>query len=576
VYVKGLTCRQATNEEDALNMLFEGERNRTIAEHSLNKHSSRSHCIFTITVEARSHSKSSSEYTVSRLNLVDLAGSERLSKTRPSGGVEKEAMHMNRSLSFLEQVIVAMNDSGRQHVPFRQSKLTHFLRDSLGGNSHIVLIANVWGEAEQLQETISTLRFATRVRRVQTNPVKNTLKDPQLLLKEYEREIASLKEELSMHNTMLNSRPVSYDTLSELEVEEIRQLVESYLNGTLTDIELVSVKQVKEVFAQFKAIALSRDGGVQSSEGRGTSGKTEPVPHSASRTKRESKVQSGDGPVAETAGETEGVGLGLGIAPASLKHPTSSAVAVRKSKVASKTDTKSKESKLGTKRTESPAPSLAADEEGAPSEIGSQSTRPSTPPPKEEAFEEFKRQRGSEINQVFLDNKATLIRKKKEVIELSATVNTIKKKIDELDKSLSETTEWREGVRSEDGDSGEIVMEEWQFNAHSQLKELKVSYRQHHKNLQSLQEELEYCSQYVSESRRKLVEEFEIWYNTAFVGDPTLHLHDGKEIQAKGDDREFDELQEQLSKEPSAAFYTAQLRTQKRGYQKATRQVTVM
>ncbi|CAI8011345.1 Kinesin-like protein KIF9 [Geodia barretti] len=209
-----------------------------------------------------------------------------------------------------------------------------------------------------------------------------------------------------MHNTMLNRRSVSYDTLSELEVEEIRQQVESFLNGTLPDIELVSVKQVKEVFEQFKAITLSRDGGVQSSsEGRGTSGKTEPVPHSASRTKRESKVQSGAGVVAETAGETEGVGLGLGIAPASLKHPTSAAVAVRKSKVASKTDTKSKESKLSTKRTESPAPSLAADEEGAPSEIGGQSTRPSTPPPKEEAFEEFKRQRGSEINQVFLDNK---------------------------------------------------------------------------------------------------------------------------------------------------------------------------
>ncbi|CAI8011347.1 Kinesin-like protein KIF9 [Geodia barretti] len=383
-----------------------------------------------------------------------------------------------------------------------------------------------------------------------------------------------------MHNTMLNRRSVSYDTLSELEVEEIRQQVESFLNGTLPDIELVSVKQVKEVFEQFKAITLSRDGGVQSSsEGRGTSGKTEPVPHSASRTKRESKVQSGAGVVAETAGETEGVGLGLGIAPASLKHPTSAAVAVRKSKVASKTDTKSKESKLSTKRTESPAPSLAADEEGAPSEIGGQSTRPSTPPPKEEAFEEFKRQRGSEINQVFLDNKATLSRKKKEVIELSATINTIKKKVDELDKSLAETTEWREGgegVRSEDGDSGEIVMEEWQFNAHSKLKELKVSYRQHYKNLQSLQEEVEYCSHYVSQSRRKLVDEFETWYNTAFIGDPANHLHDGKEIQAKGDDREFDELQEQLSKEPSSAFYTAQLRTQKRGYQKATRQVTVM
>ena len=81
VYVKGLSYRIANNEEEALNLLFEGETNRTIGQHVLNKQSSRSHCIFTVLVECRSMLATDEKYTVSKLNLVDLAGSERLAKT---------------------------------------------------------------------------------------------------------------------------------------------------------------------------------------------------------------------------------------------------------------------------------------------------------------------------------------------------------------------------------------------------------------------------------------------------------------------------------------------------------------
>ncbi len=81
IYVKGLSYRIANSEEDALNLLFEGETNRTIGQHILNKQSSRSHCIFTILIECRSILSSDDKYTASKLNLVDLAGSERLAKT---------------------------------------------------------------------------------------------------------------------------------------------------------------------------------------------------------------------------------------------------------------------------------------------------------------------------------------------------------------------------------------------------------------------------------------------------------------------------------------------------------------
>jgi kinesin family protein 6/9 len=103
----------ANNEEDALNYLFEGETTRSIAEHQMNKRSSRSHCIFTVHLEARSRVESSEKVIYSKLNLVDLAGSERLSKTQSEGVTLKEAMHINRSLAYLEQVILALADKKR-------------------------------------------------------------------------------------------------------------------------------------------------------------------------------------------------------------------------------------------------------------------------------------------------------------------------------------------------------------------------------------------------------------------------------------------------------------------------------
>ncbi|XP_075276081.1 kinesin-like protein KIF9 isoform X3 [Opisthocomus hoazin] len=153
VYVKGLSIHSVSNEEDALNLLFEGETNRVIAEHALNRNSSRSHCIFTIYIESRFRVFSNIKCINSKINLIDLAGSERLSKTGSEGQVLKEATYINKSLSFLEQIVVALADPKREHIPFRQSKLTHVLKDSLGGNCNTVLVANICGEAVHVEET---------------------------------------------------------------------------------------------------------------------------------------------------------------------------------------------------------------------------------------------------------------------------------------------------------------------------------------------------------------------------------------------------------------------------------------
>lgn len=134
----------------------QGETNRSIGTHILNKESSRSHCIFTIRVESKSLTSTDEKYTLSKLNLVDLAGSERLNKTQSVGVTQKEAQYINKSLSFLEQAVIGLSDSKKNNfVQFRQCKLTHLLKDSIGGNCVTVMIANIWPEARHMEETVS-------------------------------------------------------------------------------------------------------------------------------------------------------------------------------------------------------------------------------------------------------------------------------------------------------------------------------------------------------------------------------------------------------------------------------------
>jgi kinesin family member 6/9 len=111
--------------------------------------------------------------TYSKLHLVDLAGSERTKKTETSGHQLTEARHINKSLTFLEQVVLALSDRKRDHIPYRQAMLTNFLRDSLGGNCMTVMVANVQVVRQHIEETISTLKFATRMMKVKNEASVN-------------------------------------------------------------------------------------------------------------------------------------------------------------------------------------------------------------------------------------------------------------------------------------------------------------------------------------------------------------------------------------------------------------------
>lgn len=198
IVLKGLEQHSAPTLSDALNLLFLGDTNRLYCETPMNKTSSRSHCIFTVYIEARS--TTSSTVRRSKLNLVDLAGSERVSKTGVSGTILTEAKHINLSLHFLEQVIVALSERAkglRDHIPYRNSFLTMVLRDSLGRNCKTAMLATAHVVASQVAETISTCQFAQRVAMIRQAPQVNVETDPVLLVKKLKAEVAQLKDEVA-------------------------------------------------------------------------------------------------------------------------------------------------------------------------------------------------------------------------------------------------------------------------------------------------------------------------------------------------------------------------------------------
>mmetsp|Transcript_11616 Transcript_11616/g.31666 ORF Transcript_11616/g.31666 Transcript_11616/m.31666 type:complete len:760 (+) Transcript_11616:247-2526(+) len=253
-YVRGLTLVEVKSEEEALAQYFLGEQGRSTSRHVLNNNSSRSHCVFTVHVEIRNSDAAAERAVLAKLNLVDLAGSERTKKTNATGQTLREAQSINKSLSFLEQTVTALARK-EAHVPFRQSRLTSVLRDALGGNCKTVMVANIWGEPQHLEETLSTLRFASRVRTLTTELSLAESSDPTLLLRRYERQIKELKQELAMRDALSGKARVNYDDLSDIEIREMNQLAKDFLQGRVEVEQLPteSIKRIKECYKQMRA-----------------------------------------------------------------------------------------------------------------------------------------------------------------------------------------------------------------------------------------------------------------------------------------------------------------------------------
>ncbi|XP_068656130.1 kinesin-like protein KIN-14R [Aristolochia californica] len=168
-HVPGLVEANVHNMNEVWEVLQTGTNARAVGSTNANEHSSRSHCIHCVMVKGQN--MINGESTRSKLWLVDLAGSERIAKTEVQGDRLKEAQNINRSLSALGDVISALSNKN-SHIPFRNSKLTHLLQDSLGGDSKTLMFVQMSPNENDLSETLCSLNFASRVRGIELGPAK--------------------------------------------------------------------------------------------------------------------------------------------------------------------------------------------------------------------------------------------------------------------------------------------------------------------------------------------------------------------------------------------------------------------
>ncbi|KAM4031532.1 kinesin-like protein KIF3B isoform 1-T2 [Anomaloglossus baeobatrachus] len=196
VYVKDLSSFVTKSVKEIEHVMNVGNQNRSVGATNMNEHSSRSHAIFMITIECSELGLDGENHIrVGKLNLVDLAGSERQTKTGAQGERLKEATKINLSLSALGNVISALVDGKSTHIPYRDSKLTRLLQDSLGGNAKTVMVANIGPASYNVEETLTTLRYSNRAKNIKNKPRVN--EDPKdALLREFQEEIARLKAQL--------------------------------------------------------------------------------------------------------------------------------------------------------------------------------------------------------------------------------------------------------------------------------------------------------------------------------------------------------------------------------------------
>lgn len=260
VLLKGLEAHTSSTVHEALNLLFLGDTNRLYCETPMNKSSSRSHCIFTISLEARGHG--SATVRRSKLNLVDLAGSERVGKTGVSGNLLTEAKYINLSLHFLEHVIVSLADR-RDHVPFRNSMMTMVLRDSLGGNCRTAMIATAYPTDDLFLESISTCKFAQRVAQIRQNAKVNEETDPTVVIRKLKAEVAQLKEQLAVYTK--GDQSDADRALSSDELQRCQEIVSRFLEDPDPKSQITGLggdfARIIACFAIMKTIIKAAPGG---------------------------------------------------------------------------------------------------------------------------------------------------------------------------------------------------------------------------------------------------------------------------------------------------------------------------
>ncbi|KAL4088422.1 hypothetical protein PRIC1_012844 [Phytophthora ramorum] len=517
-HLRNLSMHPVTTEEDALNLLFLGDTNRAVSETAMNLASSRSHCIFTVSLETR---KVGSEVVLrSKLHLVDLAGSERAHKTGAKGQLLREAAYINTSLHYLEMVIVALhekNTKGRTHIPYRNSMMTSVLRDSLGGNCKTVMVATVSPEKDQTGESVSTCRFAQRVARVKNDARLNEEVDPAVIIRQLKAQVASLEEELAILKGDVNEG----SELKDYEIDKLRQKCLNFVNdcepsahlsmGEFTYTKMKACFDILKSMANAAGEAAASAGGSAGPPVAPSGVKLISAGSGGNNQEMEQRVQELEQLVQQRDNE-------IAIMVNMIRKEHGAAVPAEllsrgfvdyTSNQDEHTDAKPhKKHSVPAKQPNDYASALVVD--------------PAVLEDPAKAFEAFKAQYPK--NDAIRDNKVALKRKYDTAKALANEVNDARNqikaltvKIEKLRKQQAIADEGLLDAEGEDGDSGPNSAARAENEAAEQrLKEqidtYKVAYKKGFNELSELKKEIQHIQKMLEMGRIKLQKDFDLWY----------------------------------------------------------------
>lgn len=247
--VQGMEESHITSASKGLHLLKSGSHKRQVAATKCNDLSSRSHTVFTITVYIKRTTETGEEYvSAGKLNLVDLAGSENIQRSGAENKRAAEAGLINKSLLTLGRVINALVERS-SHIPYRESKLTRLLQDSLGGRTKTCIIATLSPAKSNLEETISTLDYAFRAKNIKNKPQMNQMVSKKTLLKEFTAEIEKLKSEL-IATRQRNGVYLTQETYEEMMTEsESRRILSEEQKDKIETMETNLRNKVQELFS---------------------------------------------------------------------------------------------------------------------------------------------------------------------------------------------------------------------------------------------------------------------------------------------------------------------------------------
>ncbi|NWH30314.1 KIF6 protein, partial [Chloropsis hardwickii] len=496
IHLKNLSLQQATNEEEALNLLFLGDTNRMIAETPMNQASSRSHCIFTVHISSKE--PGSATIRRSKLHLVDLAGSERVAKTGIGGHLLTEAKYINLSLHYLEQVIIALAEKNRSHIPYRNSMMTSVLRDSLGGNCMTTMIAMLAMDKRNIDESISTCRFAQRVALIKNEAVLNEEIDPRLMIVQLKKEIQDLKDELALVTGKQRTSELSQEELLQLD-----ELIETFVKNNDPDSSLdvgADMRKIKYCFSHMKQIInhpmtsgeklLSED----ISEEKNSNEKLEKLKGLLQQRDNEINIlvtmlKKEKKKVQDTLSQLKATSVGSTVLE---KSPVSLEESQSPSRYFSPKEAKVFSSSV-------PRPPFLSRATGGKMSLGCQ-----------EAFEVFKQDHADSIT--IEDNKQLLKQRFDEAKCLGEKLNEVRNKINHLKGKIIQRQIQRAAL-AVSNPSEEPMFDPVEENLRMQIEEEKKSYKIVYSRFKGLKVEIEHLQLLMEKVKMKLQKDFEVWWS---------------------------------------------------------------